>query len=69
MRLGGVSTPLSAELISRTTITKIHSLPPHTQGCTGLRASVGRQPDQSLTLAAGATCHLAVALRPFVRGA
>lgn len=69
MRLGGAATPLTAEITPRTAVTRIHSLPPHAAGCIGLVASAGSQPEQNLPLAAGATCHLAVALRPFVGGA
>jgi hypothetical protein len=69
VRLGGAAAALNAEITPRTAVTRIHPLPPHATGCIGLIASAVPRPDRILTLAAGATCHLAVALRPFVGGA
>jgi len=69
VRFGGAATPLSARIAPRTAVTRIRSSPPHAAGCIGLIASAGPRSDQLVTLAAGATCHLAVALRPFGGGA
>ena len=65
VRLGGAAA-LSAEITPRTAVTRIHPLPPHAAGCIGLVASANPRPGRILTLAAGATCHLAVAFHPFV---
>jgi hypothetical protein len=69
VRLGGSATPLVAEIAPGTAGTGIRPLAPHAAGCIGLIASAGRRPDRPLALAAGETCHIAVALRPFVGAA